>query len=247
MGGLGNQLFQMAFLDYISQNTGYTACIERIDYTVVHSPILYFNCIFQNWKHLFGTMSPITQEVHENNMIPKDWISLTRQRMNVRFVGYFQHYKYITASFISKLIFDESILTKYPDIHKKVFIHIRGGDFLRYPHNLQHNIDLANYYKKAIEIFPHGTEFVVFTNDNHYTTSLEWLKSVNYTIILQNEIDSLFLMSKCLGGICANSTFSWWGAYLNSNRKLILPSKIINNINTYTLGLYFPQAIIIEV
>jgi hypothetical protein len=103
MGGLGNQLFQMAFLDYISHNTGYVPCIERINYTVIHSPILYFNCIFQNWKHLFGGMSPLTQEIHENNMIPKDWISLTRQRMNVRFVGYFQHYKYITSNFISSL------------------------------------------------------------------------------------------------------------------------------------------------
>jgi len=54
-------------------------------------------------------------------------------------------------------------------------------------------------------------------------------------------------MSKCKGGICANSSFSWWGARLNPNRSIILPSKWFNDSRLYTDGYYFPEATIIDV
>jgi glycosyl transferase family 25 len=54
-------------------------------------------------------------------------------------------------------------------------------------------------------------------------------------------------MSQCQGGICPNSSFSWWGARLNPNRKLILPSKWFNDSNFYTNGYYFPEATIVDV
>jgi hypothetical protein len=248
MGGLGNQLFQLAFLDYISKNTGYIPCIEDTNYMCEHSSIPYFNSIFQNWKHLDGPMHFFTLNIVEYDLKEDDWITKIRQRSNVRFTGYFQNYKYITQEFISKLTFDLTTLNKYPDISQKVFIHLRGGDYLRFPTSDYHNVGLSNYYERAISLFPSDTQFVIFTNDKDYTNSCEWLKNLNYTIIEENEIDSLFLMSKCSGGICANSSFSWWGAYLNPNRKLILPSKWFNDIAPYaTSGYYFNECTIVEV
>ena len=246
MGGLGNQLFQMAFLDYISKNTGYIPCVERIDYLVEHSQVLYFNCIFWNWRHLFGQMSPLTQEVHEDKLMPQNWISIVRQKANVRFVGYFQNYKYVTPEFISKLTFDRAILNKYPDIGNSVFLHIRGGDFLQHHCSWLHNFPMDDYYQRAISMFP-NSNFVIFTNDIEYAKTKPFLKDITYSFIEENEIDSLLLMSKCSGGICANSTFSWWGAFLNTNRKLILPSRYFNNPEHYINGYYFDGCTIVEV
>jgi len=51
----------------------------------------------------------------------------------VIFQGYFQNFLYtdnIRETFIPKLVFDNRILSKYPDINNKFFIHVRGGDYL---------------------------------------------------------------------------------------------------------------------
>jgi hypothetical protein len=67
-------------------------------------------------------------------------------------------------------------------------------------------------------------EFVIFTNDVSYALS----QFPNIPIIQESELDSLYLMSKCSGCICANSSFSWWAAYLNSERRIVIPSKWVN-------------------
>jgi hypothetical protein len=73
-----------------------------------------------------------------------------------------------------------------------------------------------NYYNRAIDIIGRDKHFIVFSND------IPWCKSaftgLNVTFI-ENEADyvDLYLMSLCKDNITANSTFSWWGSYLNRN------------------------------
>jgi len=55
------------------------------------------------------------------------------------------------------------------------------------------------------------------------------------------------MMSKCSkGGICANSSFSWWGAFLNPNRTIIMPSRWFNSSDMWIEGYYFPGVIKID-
>jgi hypothetical protein len=84
------------------------------------------------------------------------------------------------------------------------------------------------------------THFSVFTNDRGYCEKQEYLKDLDYEIIDENELDTLYLMTQCKAGITANSSFSWWGAYLNPNRPLCIPSKWFNDVEYFIGGYFFP-------
>ena len=247
-GGLGNQLFQIAFLEYLQKHTGIKYYIRQSDSSrniSEQSSISYFVNLLVNWKECSSDIPPALAFCEEN-LRPKDWIDVVNKHpdINILFEGYFQNHNYITHEFIDKLSFSNEILNKYPNIQNTVFLHIRGGDYVT---NRVHNVNLAGYYARAIESFPKGTVFSVFTNDIHYARTVVNLQNINHRIINENEVDSMYLMSKCEGGICANSSFSWWGARLNPNRNLILPSKWFNDGSLYTNGFYFPEATIVDV
>ena len=247
-GGIGNQLFQIAFLEYLQKHTGIKYYIRNSDISgriSQHSSVSYFCNLLANWKDCSSDIVPALA-FHEENLHPQDWIDIVNEysENNILFDGYFQNHNYVTQEFIDKLSFENEVLHKYPNIHNTVFLHIRGGDYVN---NNLHHVNLLEYYIKAIDSFPKGTVFSVFTNDIQYAHTIVNLNDIDHNIINENEVDTIYLMSKCSGGICANSSFSWWGARLNPNRKLILPSKWFNDSNFYTTGFYFPEASIVGV
>lgn len=218
-GGLGNQLFQLAFLDYVQHKSGRQIYLSNLKSPSPHSKEQYFESIFKEWKPFYKHTA--ASYIHEHpKMIQQEWAIYPG---NTCYVGYFQRYEYIAIkqSFINKLKFNEKILEKHPLINKKTFIHVRGGDFKG---NQVHDICLDKYYKKCMEETP-LKDFVIFTNDIPYARK----KFPDIQIIEESEIDSLYLMSQCGAAICANSSFSWWGAYLNSDRPIYMPSKWYNN------------------
>jgi hypothetical protein len=243
MGGFGNWMFQIAFCEYLKQLTN---CQVKTYITIYspHASTDLMSGVFQNWKECL-TDNNIPHHFNEENLLPYDWKDIVSKYSSIRITGYFQNYNYIRPSFLEKLILSNESIKKYPDINNRVFIHIRGGDYIG---NWTHDIDLfTNYYPNAIKEFPEGTKFYVFTNDIEYAKTKLFLNGISYEFIQESEVDSMYLMSQCKGGICANSSFSWWGAYLNKNRKLILPSKWFNNTSFYTKGYYFPEATVIDV
>jgi len=89
--------------------------------------------------------------------------------------------------------------------------------------------------------------FFVISDDIEYCKSYSVLSLANVTFVegLSPEY-SIYLMSLCSkGGICANSSFSWWGSYLIDREKIvILPKKWINNDNENS-DLYYEGSIIL--
>lgn len=107
-----------------------------------------------------------------------------------------------------------------------VSLHIRRGDYLNIP---QYAVCDEDYYTKAIEhikLSVSSPKFYIFSDDP------EWCKQfidgfdVEYEIISHNTgVDSykdMYLMTQCRHNIIANSTFSWWGAWLNNNTDKIV-------------------------
>ena len=237
-GGLGNQLFQLAFLDWMSKKTGKQTYISSLESPrTVHSDEQYFNTIFRNWRPLYKSINCVSVNEHPK-FLKQIW---TMPIVNTKYIGYFQKYEYtnpIKDEFVAKLSFDESVLEKYPDMCEKTAIHIRGGDYVG---NAFHEQPLTNYYKKCMELC--GGDFVVFTNDIPYARNI----IPNCNIIDESEVNSLYLMSKAKGVICANSSFSWWGAYLNPNRPIYMPSRWFNDMSIDISGFYFKGVTIINI
>lgn len=238
-GGLGNQLFQLAAVDHIGRRTGRRVVIERHCETT-HSKENYFNSLFGDWQITPDLPTFPLDIKQESNEFLENWPSLLSNPNNVRIHGYFQNWQYIDESFKERLRFDTSVLAKYPGIGNKVFIHVRGGDYVNH---WLHDLKLDKYYRRAIAEFPLFTHFVIFTNDVSYASTRSWMANIRHTFIHENELDTLLLMSKCGGCICPNSSFSWWGAFLNPNRKIVMPEKWFNDPNMHIDGYYFPGVI----
>lgn len=127
------------------------------------------------------------------------------------------------------------ILASKMDKENSVSVHIRRGDYLD-PENFKvlGNIATEQYYDSAMNYFKEKYEnvhFYIFTSDHEYAREHYSDESL-YTIIDWNtgkdSVQDLMLMSHCKGNICANSTFSFWGARLNRR-----PDKEV--IRTFTM------------
>lgn len=101
----------------------------------------------------------------------------------------------------------------------KVAIHVRRGDYVDNPFY----VDLAktDYYQKAMALFP-NEKFIVFSDDIYWCKHQKIFNDCAFSE--GNEIEDMNLMAGCKGIIMANSSFSWWGAYL-SKGKVIAPKE----------------------
>ncbi len=165
--------------------------------------------------------------------------------------GYWQNLQYLNkceADIRNDFVFsapDDKLNKEYLEkinSCNSVAVHVRRGDYLGDP--LLGGICSADYYLRAIEHFNKNLKachFFIFSND------LEWCKKqLNMdakTFVSGNNGENSFrdmqLMSACKHNIIANSSFSWWAAWLNSNpnKIVISPSKWVNDKNFNTQGL----------
>lgn len=176
------------------------------------------------------------------------------------FDGYWQSYKYlepIEKNVRDKLNFkDKDIrnLSLYTQIcsTNSVSIHIRKGDYLMGSNTKVFENCSLDYYVEAMQLIKEKTSlavFYVFSNDIEWTKSnLKAPKGIELQFVDNSETNNpacadLFLMSNCKHHIIANSTFSWWGAWLNPSKEkiVIAPKKwYVGKRNDVTVDLIPP-------
>ena len=143
------------------------------------------------------------------------------------------------------------ILERHDDLKGCAFLHIRRGDYLKYP-TIHYNQTLDYYEAATKRLCAESRGFLkkiyVVSDDIEWVKNQEFFtKNPIYDIFdSADELETLAFMSLCTGGaICANSTFSWWGAFLGSygvRGPIIVPSKwICNNVES----LFPPEWIVI--
>ena len=172
---------------------------------------------------------------------------------NAYLVGYWQSDKYFTSpEVISQIqetfgkrpqeIMHDSVswsTLQQIECSESVSIHVRRTDYLDKAHIMVHNLCSEKYYKNAIkmirELHPNAV-FFIFTDDKEWCK--KHFKGHNFiTVELQEgentDVADMILMSRCKHHIIANSSFSWWSAWLNDSpeKMVIAPEKWINNKN----------------
>ena len=152
--------------------------------------------------------------------------------------GYFQSEKYffdIKETLLKEFQIRPEISDYSKNIAKKILqsdtsvsIHIRRGDYIHNPKaNAVHGVCSLEYYKKAIGLiekkFKNPT-FFIFSDDIKWSRENLGIKN-SFFVENGDRIphEDIYLMSLCNHNIIANSSFSWWGAWLNRyNKKIVI-------------------------
>lgn len=178
---------------------------------------------------------------------------LLELRGNYYIRGYFQSEKYFKAieelirkeltikeAFIPK---DAALISRIEN-STSVAIHIRRGDYIRNIASMDaHGVCSKDYYAKSIESLKkelgEDLHFFLFTDDESWVRKeMRW--EINCTLISgKTSIEDFYLMSVCKHAVIANSTFSWWAAWLNKHedKKIILPKHWTSNLQTEAIEL----------
>lgn len=163
---------------------------------------------------------------------------LGRDDKDLFLFGYFQNEKYFMdyKKDIYQILENKDICARlleiYPMLPNSYFIHVRRGDYVGNP---LYKMDSDFYYWGAIfHILDKDPDahFFILSDDIEYCKTYDVFSLIKATFVeaLSPEY-SLYLMSLCSkGGICANSSFSWWGSYLNpcDHKTVIMPKQWIN-------------------
>ncbi len=240
LGGLGNQLFQIANGYSLSKEYKKELILNPETNDGIHSNTTRhnFNILFYNFKKEKIIKS---QVYHENGFNYKKIPDLSKYN-NIILNGYFQSEKYfmncqeeIKNLFLSSLERIDNIkLFKKNECFKNntISLHIRRTDYLNHP-NI-HPTCSIEYYKKALEKLNYESKKVfIFSDDIKYCHKNEFFKTIKNKEIIErkninDEIDTLidfYNMSGCHDHIISNSTFSWWSSYLSRNpyKQIIAP------------------------
>lgn len=265
-GGLGNQLFQLLFGLAQARRFGVEFRITSASPNP-HSRTDYFAGIFACFRPFVKPPSRIDKVVRER---PEDvWRIVEYDNPfvdgvhGVLYYGYFQSFSHFEHTFNRRQLNEmlgtteakERIGGIYPAaLTRGLFVHIRRGDYKSAAHSV-HDLDLQAYYDRALdaarEIVRGDFQVFVVSDDIEHCRKDDKLKACKDVVFVNNlnEVDTLYLMALCrYGGICANSTFSWFGAYLNENadKFVSLPSRWWR-LESCLDGLYFKGACRISV
>ncbi len=255
MGGLGNQLFQIATTLATAWDYGYDPIFPALDSSPSHiapRPV-YWDTVFKELKtlpeHIFDDYKKYI-EIEERAGIP-----IALEESHVKLAGYWQSEKHFSAyrnQLLTLFQLPDSLATYVDERfcsltkdHKgpTVSVHLRLGDYLTLNGFMcLWKDEFKHYYARAISCFPEDTLFVVFSDDIPYAQEFFAKNFSQQKVVFPQEQDyiELYLMAKCDHNIIANSTFSWWGAYLNEN-----PEKIVISPKEWTVtggkGVYYPN------
>lgn len=213
---LGNQMFQIATIVSLAERDGVEASIPNWAYANM------FEGNFLTPQIGTGPYKNWTEPGFHYTEIPAGTNVLN---------GYFQSEKYfkehdskIRKMFTIKKEIRDAVYEKNKNLldrNNTVAVHLRRGDYLSLPDH--HPVMDLNYFMKAMKKFPKDSIFLVFSDD------VQWCKDnfpgigeKFFIIEGQTDIEDFTMMTMCDHNCIANSSFSWWAAWLNNNSDKIV-------------------------
>jgi hypothetical protein len=232
-GGLGNLMFQIAGLKSFEQLTNKTIGFTNFKNQAQE----YYNIgrtLFPDYQTTI--LSPVGN-LDFNSKIERDCFEEPEEgyadlkfllNQSQAFLNcYLQnHNLFLDEKFIKSLFNLQSISIDNYYKHTVcnyncVSMHVRRTDYTHIQHILP--CQTIDYYTNALEEMGNYEHLFIFSDDPFWCyNNLNFKKRI---IVENNELESLRIMSMCQKHIIANSTFSWWGAYLSNSDNVILPAK----------------------
>ncbi len=241
-GGLGNQMFEYAFLLAL-RSRGHKVVVDTSYYGVVKMHNGY------ELDRVFGIQERVVnrQGLHIwwlrclNKFRPRflymaDKLTFTPSSIEIpgKYIwGYWQDERYFKD--IENVVRD---IYKFRDIDDynqaiaqemankcSVSLHIRRGDYAEFGMTLMKD----EYYQKAVEYVKKKIDnpyFYIFSDDANVAKGIAEKMGICYALVSHNRgndsYKDMYLMSQCKHNIIANSSFSWWGAWLNENKEKVV-------------------------
>ena len=234
IGGMGNQMFQYAlYRKFLEMNI-------ECKYEISRTGDFHEGFVLKHVFDIIENQSTIKEANSLNRFQEQTWPTFNPEILekrdsyicgNWQNVGYFPNEKDLRNDFTFKNELDDKNLKILNEIKESnsVSLHIRKGDYTNAAHtNYFFQADWMNYYGMAtgaiMKNIKNRPKFFIFSDD------IAWAKQNTFapdSVFIESNrgFDSwkdMMLMSNCKHNITANSTFSWWGAWLNTN-----PDKIV--------------------
>ena len=249
-GGFANRIFIiLAATEYAKKTKRRFVLVQKLIINNAHEPQ---QITLSSLESLFGKFTYYTNEDYQT------WKYIRDPKQNafafenpplytgesVIFEGYFQCPKYFLTANPTPIEAKKK--------HNTYFIHIRLGDYCTNP---LYQIPLKKYYTEAImQIIENdiNAKFLVFSNENeeaktYITKNIK--VPFDYTFSLaKSALETLTEMASCAGGICANSSLSWMGAYYQEEPRsnIYMPNEWVTFTKTPILDIYPDWATIID-
>ena len=250
LGRLGNQMFQFAALKGISKNRGFNYCLPPSDLYTEHTNVQQYdaevaagkamhqlflpfklsntsdlNCQYLDRDRPTAPESGFTFDENLYNRVP-DWVNIQ---------GFFQSWKYfdnIKEEIRGDFEFKDFIQDPCKEMMSQfdeppISLHIRRTDYVTNPNHTALGME---YYEKALKEVPTVYDsctlpVLVFSDDPDWCKEQELFADNRFMIAEDNSgWTDMCLMTMCSYHIIANSSFSWWGAWLADSKKVIAPS-----------------------
>jgi len=256
-GGLGNQLFQLAFGMALEAETGTRVLWEGLSYREGadrelvlpllrgNFPLISRRRFRLHWPHrlrdrLIGRLVVISPGTTVSQFPGSDQEKpdCFRPDPPAYFVGFWQSARYFERVanqvrdafvFAPPLSLSSQELLREVEQKNSVAVHLRRGDY----HGIasvreKYGVDLSAYYVKGLKHFTDSLDdphFFLFSDDPGWVRD-HFPMPVSSTLVDFEKPDweDLHLMSRCRHNLTANSTFSWWSAWLNPNPEKIVVS-----------------------
>ena len=235
LGQLGNQMFQYAATKGVASKLDVPFMIPNHrqvfdDGIGNRYTILLFNAFKLTSASLLGTLRT-ENYVQENGFsFNKDLFKIDNTE-NVSLYGFFQtekYFKHFQKEIRKDFTFKDEIKDECDDLIKQftnpIALHVRRGDFVW--NNKNHPPLGLDYYESALKLFDSDREVIIFSDDTEWCKDQELFADDRFAVAEGgDQFYDLCLMSMCDDFIIANSTFSWWGAWLGNRGKVVAPKQ----------------------
>jgi len=230
MGRLGNQMFQFASLKGIARNRGFQYCLPPSKNKNEWEDHQIFNAFkLSNTNQLNIQYIDFDRPTVSENSFSFDQTLFDQCPDWITLQGYFQsekYFKHIEDEIKGDFQFRDEILIPcmemMSDLKQPLSLHIRRTDYITNPNHCALSLE---YYENALSNFDKDTTVLVFSDDPEWCNQQKLFSDDRFLIAEGNSnyVD-LCLMTLCSNHIIANSSFSWWGAWLSDSETVIAPS-----------------------